>query len=479
MSNVLNFPPLSYRYDFSVPNLVKSGLINITADNSSFVSEHNFFVKDEEIIGLFGSEINSLHLDWIDLAIAAYVADRLSLRENEKHRNNWKRNFSIKIAVRNLDVWQNEDLQTELKNVLNYYTDDDWNFEFLSFKSNDRLNSINNKLPIPPVNPPRVALYSGGLDSFAGISQQLYNDKDENSFILVSGSTNKRQDFHQRQQIKELVEKYSAIEIIHQTIKFGFNWNNSEHPREENSQRTRGFVFTTLGAVTALNAGSNVLEIYENGIGAINLSYDNSQVGTMNSRGVNPLALIRMEKFIQKLINQDFQINNLYLYQTKGEMCQHEAVKTLAETIPLTFSCDGFPVQTAGKPQCGVCTSCLLRRLSLENADLSVFDSGGDHYLTDLNSQSSNASFAQLNDLRAMEWQYQILKNCLSEKDAWQALIIEYPILQTFILELTSEKDFQIKDIQNKILLLYSQYCAEWENFSARQNFINNKRKAA
>jgi 7-cyano-7-deazaguanine synthase in queuosine biosynthesis len=478
MGKVLNFPPLSYRYDFSVPNIVRVGVINGTADNSSFVSEHNFFVRDEEIIGLFGSKIDSLHLDWIDLAISVYIADRLSLRESVKNRNNWKRNFSIKIAVRNLEIWQNEDLQSELENVLNYYTDDDWNFEFLPLVSNDRLNSINNKLPIPPAKSPRIALYSGGLDSFAGISQQLYENKDENSFILVSGATNHRQDFQQRQQIKGLIQKYNSIEIIHQTIKFGFNWNNSEHPKEENSQRTRGFVFTTLGAVTALNAGSNTLEIYENGIGAINLPYDNSQVGTMNSRGVNPLVLLRMEKFIEKLIKQDFQIKNLYLFKMKGEMCQHEAVQNLEEIIPLTFSCDGFPVQTAGKPQCGVCTSCLLRRLSLETADLFVCDNG-EQYLTDLTSQSSKASFAQLNNLRAMEWQYQIIKNCLGEKDAWQALIIEYPILQTIFSELTAEKDLQIDNVQSKILLLYSRYCAEWENFSARLNHINSKRKAA
>lgn len=478
MSKVLNFPPLSYRYDFSVPNIVKIGLINDNAPNSSFVSEQHFFVRDEEIIGLFGSEIDSLHLDWIDLAIAVYVADRLSLRESVKNRNNWKRKFSIKIAVRNLEIWQNEDWQAELKNVLNYYTDDDWEFEFLSLESKDRLNSVNNKLPIPPAKTPRVALYSGGLDSFAGISQQFFNNEDENSFILVSGATNHRQDFQQRQQIKGLIEKYHSIEIIHQTIKFGFNWNNSEHPKEENSQRTRGFVFTTLGAVTALNAGSSILEIYENGIGAINLPYDNSQVGTMNSRGVNPLALLRMEKFIQKLINQDFQIKNLYLFNTKGEMCQHEAVQDLEEIIPLTFSCDGFPVQTAGKPQCGVCTSCLLRRLSLETTDLFVCDNG-EQYLTDLTSKSSKASFAQLNNLRAMEWQYQIIKNCLGEKDAWQTLVIEFPILQTIFSELTAEKDFQIDDVQSKILLLYSRYCAEWENFSARLNNINSKRKAA
>lgn len=477
MNRLLKFPSLSYSYDFSVPGVVTRKDADCVTDNFPSISELHYYVKDEEIIGLFGSEINSLHLDWIDIAMAVYVADRLSFRELEKYRSNWKRNFGLKIAVRNLEVWLSQDIQDELKNVLSFYTDDDWEFEFVPLESYDRLSSINNKLPIPPIKPPRVALYSGGLDSFAGAVQEIFNDS-ESSFILVSGATNNRQEHQQNRQVEEIIKEYPTVEIIHQTIKFGFNWNGTEHSKEENSQRTRGFLFTTLGAVTALNAGINVLEIYENGIGAINLPYDNSQVGTMNSRGVNPLSLLRMEKFIQKLTGRDFQIKNLYLFQTKGEMCRYRAVKDLADVISLTFSCDGFPVQTAGKPQCGVCTSCLLRRMSIENANLTNSDDG-EHYLTDLSSETSQPSFAQLNDLRAMEWQYQTIKNRLSAEDAWQALILKYPSLQTLVSELSADKNFQREDTQNKILLLYSQYCAEWETFSARRNQFVIKKKAA
>jgi 7-cyano-7-deazaguanine synthase in queuosine biosynthesis len=469
MSNLLRFPTLSYGYDFSTPKVVKC--------KNSILSEFSFYVRDEEILGLFGSEINSLHLDWIDIAIAVYVADRLSLREIEKYRNNWKRTFNLKIAVRNLETWLSQDVQAELKNVLNFYTDDDWEFEFVKLETDERMKAINNKLPLPPNEKPRVALFSGGLDSFAGAVQELFSDK-ESSFIFVSGRTNSRQEYLQKQQIKELREKYKNQEIIHHIIDFGFNWNGLPHPKEENSQRTRGFVFTTLGVVTALNAGINTLEIYENGIGAINLPYDKSQVGTMNSRGVNPLSLLRMERFIQTLTKQKFQIENLYLFETKGKMCRHQSVKGLADAISLTFSCDGFPVHTAGKSQCGVCTSCLLRRLSVEVADLNDFDDG-ENYLTDLGSLTFNPSFAQLNDLRVMEWQYQIIKNHLSAENPWQALVYEFPVLQSIVSEFDAYKNFQTEDIQNKILRLFSRYCEEWENFSARRNFINDKRKAA
>ena len=190
------------------------------------------------------------------------------------------------------------------------------------------------------------------------------------------------------------------------------------------------------------------------------------------------MSLLRMERFIQKLAKQSFQIENLYLFETKGEMCRHKSVKNLSEAISKTFSCDGFPVHTAGKSQCGVCTSCLLRRLSIETAKLTSSDNG-ENYLTDLSSPTSVPSFAQLNDIRVMEWQYLTIRDCLSSKYAWQKLILEYPILQTTALELVNNKKLESECIQNKILLLFSQYCEEWENFSARRNFVNVGRKAA
>ena len=83
MNNLLKIPNLSYSYDFSTPKVVKS-------ENANH-DEFNFYVKDKEILGLFGSEIEFLHLDWIDIAIAVYTADRLSLREINKYGSNWKR----------------------------------------------------------------------------------------------------------------------------------------------------------------------------------------------------------------------------------------------------------------------------------------------------------------------------------------------------------------------------------------------------
>lgn len=185
-----------------------------------------------------------------------------------------------------------------------------------------------------------------------------------------------------------------------------------------------------------------------------------------------------MENFIEKLTGEEFRIKNLYLFQTKGEMCRNEIVNTLGQAAKETFSCDGFPVRTAGKPQCGICTLCLLRRVSFEAADMTEFDEN-EYYLTDLTTSNATPSFDQLKAIRAMEWQYQTLEKCLSEKESWQALISEFPSLQTIFSELVIYRNFQERDLFENLLRLYRQYCAEWQSFSARRNFIQLKKRAA
>lgn len=478
MNKAAEFLPNIYQYDFTAQGVFTRADSVLTAADANQFPQITYYLNDDEINGIFGSEVNALRLDWVDIAMAVYLADRMTKR-NEKtpHKNVWKRRFIIKIAVRNPEFWQKADIYSQLSAVLNYFTDDDWQFDFVNFDDKANSKIVQGKLPMPLAAQPRVALFSGGLDSFVGAANQLFEDT-ETPFIFVSGATNTIQISRQRKQIKELIKISPDREIIHHIVGFGIHWSNSKHPKEENSQRTRGFLFTTLGAVTALNAGVNCLEIYENGIGAFNLPYDASQLGTMNSRAVNPSALLRMENFIGKITGQKFRIENPYLFKTKGEMCRSEIVGKLAQTINETFSCDGFPVRTAGKPQDGICTSCLLRRVSLESAGLREFDNSNS-YLTDLVSAQSQPSFNQLNDLRAMEWQYQIISRCLNKKTPWQALSKEYPMLQTTVSELATQKGLTEEELRTKILLLYNKYCAEWKAFSARRNFIRVNEKVA
>jgi hypothetical protein len=237
--------------------------------------------------------------------------------------------------------------------------------------------------------------------------------------------------------------------------------------KEENSQRTRGFLFLTLGVVSAIATGAAKLSLYENGIGAINLPYDATQVGTCNSRATHPSTLLRMQDFVRTLTGREFVIDNPFLFTTKAEMCAHEAVERLAESLPLTFSCDGFPVRAKNRSQCGFCTSCLLRRLSIEAAGLSMYDGNG--YLNDICSSTFRGSEKQLHPLRAMDWQARRIRRALSAGNPWEALVDEFVELQRLQIDVCRPNKLEPSEFRTKVLRLYSTYAGEWESFSARR----------
>jgi hypothetical protein len=174
-----------------------------------------------------------------------------------------------------------------------------------------------------------------------------------------------------------------------------------------------------------------------------------------------------MSEVAEALTGSPFEFRNPYLYQTKGQMCRHPAMRRLAPYVKTTFSCDGFPVQVHGKPECGSCTSCLLRRMSLEVAGLSEFDPA-DQYVCDLSALAAKVSEKQLQHLNVMEWQFRKIAQRLGAADPWQCMIGEFPDLQAIASELGARSRGGEREVGRRLLRLYAKYASEWESFSAR-----------
>lgn len=461
--------PNEYKFDFTHERKVIGATLSHNPSNHSDLPLGDFFVDDRIIASSFGQLLDPLEADLIDIALFAYLADRLSLRRkraNPHYRLLWTRKLQLKIPVRCLSIWEHEKNHRMLEELLRYFTEDEWRIEFTARQLEKRKSEIQSSLFSQSApSQLRVALFSGGLDSFAGISQQL-RDLPSHYFVLVSGVTNPRQGASQRKQI-DAIKTIAANRVIHVPVEFGIR--HETELAEERSQRTRGFLFMAIGAVTALNSGAENLYIYENGIGAINLPYDGSQLGTANTRAVHPIAVLRMSQFISQIFNTKFGIENPFLFKTKSEMCAHLKVGDIGKYIELTFSCDSFPIREKGKPQCGTCTSCLLRRLSLESAGLSIHDSSSG-YVIDLLHHPANLSADKLKPLFAMEWQAQRLKLCLEDKESWKLLTKEFPTLMDIVAELCLSYAVEPEVMRSNLLQLYARYVREWTSFSARKS---------
>jgi 7-cyano-7-deazaguanine synthase in queuosine biosynthesis len=471
--------PLEYEFDFPSPGLVRrtSGGPEGAAEAARF--DAGFHVDDESIVRPFGGALEPHLADWVDVALMTYVADRLAPRRDPKspHRAyQWARRIRLTLPVRLPDLWSDARVSDALSALLTHFTDDEWHLEFVGRRGWGRAPRQGYLFASPPALPAVAALQSGGLDSFSGAARHLAEAADS-SFVFVSGATNHRQRSPQREQVRALARRFGR-EVCHVTVPFGIDWRRQSHKGvEENSQRTRGFLFSTVGAAAAVAAGAAGLHVYENGVGAINLPYNATQLGTSNSRAVHPLSLLRMSDFAETLLGTPFSFRNPFLFRTKGEMCRHPAVRAVAEYIPATFSCDGFPVQAKGKHQCGSCTSCLLRRLSLHAAGLTAFDPA-DRYVCDLLDPASKASERQLQNLRAMEWQCAKIAHRLRAKPPWQSLVTEFHDLEAVAAEFASRGVAEHARTSRSLLRLYNAYAAEWERFPARAHLKSRARAA-
>lgn len=475
MSRAFAAEPLEYLFDFSASGVARHGsyhpISQIDTQREELTYGSGFYINDAPIASSFGRYLDPVYSDWIDLALAVYYADRLSPRRDPKdpaRPYQWARRISLIIPVRLPEVWNRLAVLDRVNRALRFFTEDAWDLKFVPSDAKSQSQEAQAFLFSTPVSMPAyVALLSGGLDSFAGACRAVAEERDH-SFVFISGVTNSRQGVAQREQIRAL-RRLSQHEVYHITVPFGL----SRHGRlrgegEERTQRSRGFLFLTLGAVTSLMAGSNTLHVHENGIGAINLPYDATQIGTSSSRGVHPLSLVRMEELAEALVGKSFSFRNPHLFETKGEMCRHPAVRRLAPFVWTTFSCDGFPVQVQGKPQCGSCTSCLLRRLSLQVAGLCEFDTG-EQYLCDLLDPTSKPNEKQLRQLNAMEWQFRKIAQRIRGQRAWESLVLEFPDLQTIATELGAHAAGGQREICGRLIELYEKYVSEWGNFSARR----------
>ena len=404
--------------------------------------------------------------DLLDVAMAIYVADRLLKRRRVE--GSWQpRQLRVVIPVADPDRWAT--LKSKLCELLSWLTTDDWELEFVlrTTAQRNRPASV-----VPPRLPERpfVALYSGGLDSLAGAVAQAL-DPAFDAAVLVGAQAGHRLKGLQVRQHAALAaslphlrwERLRGFKHPYRPRHLG-NWDIPEQSQEK-SQRSRAFLFMVFGAVTAFAYRSDTLYVYENGIGAINLPYTPSFRGADMTRAMHPLTLLRAGQFFSDLFGTPFRIENPSLWRTKGEMCQQVHAEGLGDLIGLTRSCDSFPLREA-RDQCGLCTSCLLRRLSLHAAGLSGMEHDVPVYrediyalpLLDTDNRRLRPYFFMRQQAETMQAALRGGSDLLPFRLAFDAIEEARTAIETLNGWKTSEVDHRLAD-------LYTRYAAEMQAF--------------
>jgi len=312
--------------------------------------------------------------DLVRVALAVIAADRVSARSAPGDRAldrdlGWTRDISVAVELE--DPGRMTLAVREFEALLGFMTDDTWELSFQSasvpaaqqgtlFSDADQLEAA------------EVCLFSGGLDSVAGLLAR--HRTGAGPFLAVSASGSTVRSASQAEAVRRLQERGADVRWVRvptQLERLGVLLGP-----EEDSQRSRGLVFLLLGAAVALAVGVRRVVAYESGVGALNLPFASSQAGAQVARAMHPGTLCLLEDALSAL-GRPVRFELPFILHTKAETCR-AAGDGLAELAAIAPSCDeGDGHKRQPYEHCGLCTSCLFRRValhaSLGNADPTVY----------------------------------------------------------------------------------------------------------
>jgi Queuosine biosynthesis protein QueC len=356
------------------------------------------------------------------------------------------------LPVRHLELLSATPFQDKFSGLLEWATGKRWLFDFC--KRLDPGRRI--EQPLLSSSDPHVGevtLWSGGLDALAGLYTRLKANPEEFFMLFGTGSSDNSFD-RQEQVFKALQHSFpNRLNLCQVPIRF----SESSLHRKNKISRARGVVFTLLGSACAYLMGQKVLNLYENGVGAINLPYRKSAIGLDHSRSVHPLTLLKVSDTISELLGKEFKVQNPFLFWTKAEMCKALSEDGRVDLPQLTKLCDSPHRQ---KPvQCGYCSSCILRKQALaasltEDTTRYVVPHGetpaGD---TKLHLRHMLAQVSAFRDL---------FKNSQAPDLQWKALTQRFLELEDIVDGTARRENLSSFDMQKRLIRLYQTYVAEW-----------------
>lgn len=427
--------------------------IDLAADE-----EHHpvLLLKDDPLNLNCGRRLPSVIADLIDIASAVYVADRWSPHSKQKSE------ILLSVPVRNAGLFNSEGVQGQLKDTLYWFTGNDWTFDFTKRNKAGRRSEIQDPLPLPGFSNPQqieVALWSGGLDSLAGLYGRIKSGPDRR-FALFGAGGNPHIYAVQRRVAEALKEQFPYRVSLTQLF---IESKGTDEFSKNRAPRARGFVFLLQGAAFALLQQQNSLHVYENGTGAINLPFSHAATGTDHTRAVHPESLLRVGEVVSNLIGAKFSIDNPFAFSTKAQMCA--ALKANSNLICDTVTCDSRHRQKGLPMQCGYCSSCLLRRQALAAAG--IVDP------TDYVATSPNRTNPpDPAHLTATLHQVERLRRILSSSTPWEGMVDEYQSIWIAVDAMAKLRKQPQDEIVAQFLGLYGHYVEEWDNETVRNTIV-------
>jgi 7-cyano-7-deazaguanine synthase in queuosine biosynthesis len=361
--------------------------------------------------------------DLIEVACAVFLADRMHSRSRDTLAS---RRIALRLPVRQRKAWKR--VTPQLERALSILGDDVFTFDFYHSTSGAGCFAVQDSLKLRTnkhsennlgTSIARVALFSGGLDS-AVAAAHLARRKEQTAFVTYYVRDIRRIEAL----LKEICETYGEGKQPPHVQFYIKPKREFADKLREHSRRSRSFLFVSLAIATAQALNSREVYVCENGVIALNLPFVPAMIPT---RHAHSAFLQTMESLAKDLFKDDFRVVNPFELRTKGEMSQifHDHPQLALQSVSCWNQQWSGHGANYGKGHCGYCVPCLVRRTSLEAADIAIPKS---HFDVDVRRLASRKHLNREDSAKLGNyWALMRFAEQIGSFPSWRSLLRSFP----------------------------------------------------
>ena len=312
--------------------------------------------------------------DLLEIAGYIFAADRKTYRgkPGDIEYHSWSRKFKFHFRVRDYDFWNKSEIKDLLNQALSFMTGDQ-SYEFSFHKGGTYLPSNlfdDENFKVEQKDDVKITLFSGGLDSLAGILQAL--EETEKKVCLISHQSGQTGVMGTQNRLFAVLDRLYPRRCSH----YKFHCGLTKIKPIDESQRTRAFVFTSTAFAIASAYNKNNIDVYENGMTSINFPETQDLMNARASRTTHPQTIGLLEKLFSAISGKPFKINHPFLYKTKADVVSIIKKYGRENLIDTSVSCSTSRGKK-GTTHCGICSQCIDRRFAVFASETEQHDHNG------------------------------------------------------------------------------------------------------
>jgi 7-cyano-7-deazaguanine synthase in queuosine biosynthesis len=348
----------------------------------------------------FGQDLTARQIDLTRIATAVHVADAWACRKATFNR---LRNPILQIEVLDPGFWSKPDTTDLLKSCVDFLSGgDEWEFSFVASNNvhHDRCPNLFRKHDDNAL----ISPYSGGLDSSSGLALSAAAQPGR-MIVPVTIRHQMQKSRLLRSQFELLTDAGILKRADFKPFQAGAFIRNSRIKREynekfrENTHRCRPLLFMSVAGLVANSFSAPDVEIFESGVGAINLPLVGGPADYRTTRSTHPNFLRLMSALVSHVNGAAVKYVLPFADKTKAEMVAMLKALGLEQLARMSVSCILHPLKRKGWQQCGRCPACVFRRQAMLTAGIAEDRNA---YATDLFTEADPGLTIPPKDMRCV-----------------------------------------------------------------------------